>query len=272
MTAKYKCPQCNAEFEQGVNYCPNCGYDIKSNFAQSPVCPHCHTSYPTGYWFCPIDGFRLVAGTVYPNDINISSEEFAEAQVDAPSKDVSMPSNAVTNANPVSDAKAEKLGNGGMQRKSLPKASLGRRFVACLIDGFVPWLFIILALVVISLLFDNTPDPYDPLDEGRFSTFERRVLVSLALMLCLIAIIYSFVKDGFWEGQSVGKRIVGLKVVKVSDRTKCSFGRSSLRALVTSLFCLTTVGALIDIILVLVSDDGRKVGDLVTGLQVVECR
>ncbi len=261
MTAKYKCPQCNAEFEQGVNYCPNCGYDIKSNFAQSPVCPHCHTSYPTGYWFCPIDGFRLVAGTVYPDDINISSEEFAEAQVDAPSKDVSMPSYAVTNANPVSDAKAEKLGNGGMQRKSLPKASLGRRFVACLIDGFVTWLLMLPTLSVIYIA-----------DEWHLHGDVEDVVIVWGLLLLLMPIIYSFIKDGFWEGQSVGKRIVGLKVVKVSDRTKCSFGRSSLRALVTSLFCLLAVGSIVDIILVIASDDGRKVGDLVTGLQVVECR
>jgi uncharacterized RDD family membrane protein YckC len=40
---------------------------------------------------------------------------------------------------------------------------------------------------------------------------------------------YWLLRDGLFEGQSIGKRLMGLKVVMGKDRARCTFAMSALR-------------------------------------------
>ncbi len=72
---------------------------------------------------------------------------------------------------------------------AVEKAEVGRRFFAVLVDGFVAGL---LGMV--------------PLIGG---------LLSTAYMLTRDAIWHTFMTSGDWQGRSVGKRLMGLRVVRL---------------------------------------------------------
>lgn len=130
-----------------------------------------------------------------------------------------------------------------------PKASLLSRFWAHLVDGFIVGL---------------------PLFPGLYLTREKQT-VGLGLFLLAIAgiwlVYYGFCKDGMAGGQSYGKRINGLMVVSLVTNLPCTKGKSFLRALS---FAIPYVGGLIEIVMVLVTEKGRRLGDRFAGTQVIE--
>ncbi len=96
--------------------------------------------------------------------------------------------------------------------------------------------------------------------------------------------IFCALQDGFGVGQSIGKRIIGLRVVESGGGLPCSFRNSALRnlpfifgILFTStpflwifliLFTIPAVG--LEIYLLLTLDSGMRVGDVLGNTQVVE--
>jgi uncharacterized RDD family membrane protein YckC len=87
----------------------------------------------------------------------------------------------------------------------------------------------------------------------------------------LWAFIYSFVKDGREGGQSFGKEMLNLMVVNINTNQPCTMGESALRTLIWMLLSLIPiVGWLIEPIVALASDDGRRLGDRVANTQVIE--
>jgi uncharacterized RDD family membrane protein YckC len=87
----------------------------------------------------------------------------------------------------------------------------------------------------------------------------------IALITSIWAIWYAFTKDGRENGQSIGKKAMGLMVVNLNTNLPCTRGKSALRAL---LWIIPYI-SLIDCIMVLVSDDGRRIGDYLANTQVI---
>ena len=84
------------------------------------------------------------------------------------------------------------------------------------------------------------------------------------------ALYYGATKDARGNGQSIGKKMVGLMVVGTETNQPCTLGQSIGRALVRLLFgVIPVVGQLIEPIAVLVTDDGRRVGDRAASTQVI---
>lgn len=139
---------------------------------------------------------------------------------------------------------------------SLNKAPIGLRLVASIVDSIISSLPCIPA-VIFALLGDRN---------GPLST----VYLLIAALFYLTSLVYTFIKDGF-NGQSIGKRIVGLAVINIYDNSRCSFGRSALRCLITILVGLIPIaGCLIEPIMVLASNDGRRLADKAADTQVVK--
>jgi len=138
---------------------------------------------------------------------------------------------------------------------SLDKAPIGLRFVASLMDGLICSLPLVPFYIFFLLAMRETElsTPY----------------LCIAILFYLVSLTYSFIKDGF-NGQSVGKRIVGLAVINLQDNSRCSFGRSALRCLISSLLCIIPLGCLIEPIMVLATNDGRRLADKAAGTQVVK--
>jgi uncharacterized RDD family membrane protein YckC len=139
-----------------------------------------------------------------------------------------------------------------------PKARVGARFVAYIIDGFIGVMLPVMA-AVIPLVSSH----------GKV-TIANGILLGLSIIW---AIYYSFTKDAYDNGKSIGKRTVGLMVVNISTNKPCTKGESALRALMLGVMsAIPFVGTLVEPLVLLVNQDGRRVGDMVAGTQVIEAK
>ncbi|HEU4630487.1 MAG TPA: RDD family protein [Gemmatimonadaceae bacterium] len=138
------------------------------------------------------------------------------------------------------------------------KAPLGARLGASLLDGLIGTAAWLPGIVLIAM--------------GGAGEGEGIAIVgTLVLVIGFVwALYYSFVKDGWGTGASFGKRAVGLMVVHLPTNQPCTKGQSALRALVLLLLNFVPfIGWLIEPILVLAADDGRRLGDRAADTQVV---
>jgi uncharacterized RDD family membrane protein YckC len=141
------------------------------------------------------------------------------------------------------------------------RAPLGRRVRAFLLDllvAFLP-LFIIFVLVGDGLISGHLETPIDTL----------RLFLFFAGAAAW-AVGYTFAKDGRADGQSIGKKYYGLMVVNVDTNQPCTT-RESIRRQVELFFLLLLpmVGWLIEPAVVLLSEDGRRLGDRAAHTQVI---
>jgi uncharacterized RDD family membrane protein YckC len=86
----------------------------------------------------------------------------------------------------------------------------------------------------------------------------------------LWAAYYGFVKDGQPRGQSIGKKKLGLMVVHLPTNAPCSRSQSALRQLVMAGTNLVPyLGWLVEPIVALAADGGRRLGDYAADTQVI---
>ena len=136
------------------------------------------------------------------------------------------------------------------------KAPIFTRFLAHFVDGIIAFLPFAVAMffVVFRLVWGR----------GAFAT-------PAAVGLFLWGIYYCFAKDGFEGGQSFGKKMFNLRVVNVTTNEPCSTGESAIRAVDLFLLQLIPlVGWLIEPIVAMASEDGRRLGDRAAGTQVID--
>lgn len=155
------------------------------------------------------------------------------------------------------------------------KAPLWSRFLASVLDSIIAGIVPFVGAIILITAGVTNSYSYD----WYYSDFPRYNGVSygwfiLGMILVIGGIIwglvYSFIKDGLGRGQSYGKRTVGLMVVDIRDNTPCGMGKSALRNLImTALGMIPYFGWLIEPIMVLANDKGRRLGDLAANTQVV---
>ena len=106
---------------------------------------------------------------------------------------------------------------------------------------------------------------------GTLPDVDALILVRPVLTLAcqMWAFYYAFAKDGWPGGQSLGKRRAGLMVVHLATDKPCSRGQSSIRTLILVATKALPLAVLIEPIIILVSRDGRRVGDRAAGTQVI---
>lgn len=130
-----------------------------------------------------------------------------------------------------------------------PKAGLGKRFLAYIADSLIGGLPLVPGFVLLG-------------------TRDMEALGGVVLLFAgCWGFFYGFFKDGFAGGQSYGKRWNGLMVVSISTNQPCTKGKSALRALA---FCIPYVGGIIELVMTLAADKGRRLGDRFAGTQVIE--
>ena len=130
-----------------------------------------------------------------------------------------------------------------------PKAGIGSRFLAHLVDSLIAGLPMLPGALLISA--------------KRTEGFGMLLLVIAGIW----AVYYGFCKDGMVGGQSHGKRMNGLMVVSLTTNQTCTKGKSCLRALGLA---IPYIGGIVEIIMVLVTDKGRRLGDKFADTQVIE--
>ena len=256
----YSCPRCRSPFEKGTKFCQKCGCNLEQEFIFNPICPKCGKHYPDGIKFCEIDGAKLTSeeklipkcvrcGTVYSSEIKFCPVDGGAVIPEAFRNTL--------------DIISKFSGSSSFY----PKAPLGNRFIASLLDGLIGFLLSIPSLIFLITGISASSNYYSSADEGIG-------LIILGVFFLALPIAYGCIKDGLGEGQSPGKKIVGLMVVNLDNNTPCNKGKSSLRYLISSLIVivpyLNILTMWIEPIMVLVAEDGRKVADKVANTQVID--
>jgi len=115
---------------------------------------------------------------------------------------------------------------------------------------------------------------YDRADLGtRFLAFIIDAVLCVVLALIpfigwLLAIVYVLIRDGLFEGQSIGKKLLKLKVVHIEENRKANFVDSALRNLPIAIPFLNIVFVIVEAVFVLSDEDGIRLGDKLAKTQV----
>jgi uncharacterized RDD family membrane protein YckC len=131
------------------------------------------------------------------------------------------------------------------------KAPLGKRIVAYVLDMILVSVIYMVLLILGAII-------------GRLLDI---AVISLLFLFIAIAIgaIYLLLRDALFSGQSVGKKLMGVKVINTVTNKQCSFKDSILRNIT---WFIPVIG-LIDLILPLIDKEGLRLGDKLAKTQVV---
>jgi uncharacterized RDD family membrane protein YckC len=132
-------------------------------------------------------------------------------------------------------------------------AGIGERIFAFIIDAF---LLIIYVIVSLTWMFDI------------FGGSSAGSYVIFYLMVYLPPMLYHLLFEFFWNGQSLGKRALGIKVVKM-DGTRPNIGNYFLRWIfrLIDIGMTSGMGALFAI---LINGKGQRLGDMAAGTTVIK--
>ena len=257
-----QCSHCGKPLTGQANFCPSCGHNLQQQ-STSLVCPTCQTSYPPGTTFCTADGSRLVrpldliprceiCHKAYTEDVSFCPIDGGKIKVLVSTP----PANATDQQGVVPDSIFDQY------LMKYPKASLENRFLASLLDGLIGLGLTIPAITVFIIGVNRSRYYYGGGAAG---------LIFFAILLYLIPITYSMIKDGLGTGQSWGKQALRLMVIDLDNNRPCSKGKSLVRNLISTLLAfIPFVGWLIEPIMVLSTDDGRKLGDKAANTMVID--
>ncbi len=238
--SKLRCPVCETKYSNEIKFCPQDGEELLPIHSTVPTCTKCKKEYPDGMKFCPEDGEPIVLLPVH---------EAIEVQINSGIPDSTS-----------DDSKSEPI---------YKKASIMNRISAFSIDSFIISIISIPALVMYQYWLSATG-------------------AAIHLYLCFIFLIpvmwFILGKEGFGKGQSPGKKRFKLMMVHLPSNTPCTTLRSAGRWFLLVLMAfmpyllmmklsvfvfLLAVAVLIDPIVVIIRGDGKRIADLLLGLQVI---
>ncbi|MBS7255935.1 RDD family protein [Flavobacterium branchiicola] len=137
-------------------------------------------------------------------------------------------------------------------------ASVGERLGAYFIDLLIKgsYIFVISMVVFYWLHLDKLMDGLDSWSRG-----------SILLIIYFPAIIYSITLESIFEGQSFGKKLVKIKVVKI-DGYQAGFGDYLIRWFFR-IIDFSALYGLVALITVVTSKKGQRLGDIAAGTAVI---
>jgi uncharacterized RDD family membrane protein YckC len=144
-------------------------------------------------------------------------------------------------------------------------ASIGNRFLACAIDHTFQVLAIILMVIAFTVVAN-----YSSLGE-ELSNAPKWVVALLIVIVFLIISGYFAFFEWVWNGQTPGKRLLKLRVIR-EDGRPITFWEASVRNLLRSFDMMPAPFYSIGLISVFISLSDQRVGDMVAGTVVVRER
>ena len=140
-------------------------------------------------------------------------------------------------------------------------ASVGNRIGAYLLDFLIRIAYLIVVYTILYNAFNfNTI----------LSGMDNWSVVAIHLVICLPFILYSLFMESFFEGQTIGKKLLKLKVVKI-DGYQSSFSEYLIRWFfgIIDVYCLWSLVGLISLV---ISKKTQSVGDIVAGTTVISLK
>lgn len=129
-------------------------------------------------------------------------------------------------------------------------ANLGDRLLAYLIDSFVVFIYLFAAIMLLVALDLDFRDTW-----------------SMYLLVSLPAFLYYLLLETFWNGQTVGKYAMKIRVVKL-DGSKPTFGSYFVRWILRIVDVSLSSGG-VAVLTILIRGNGQRVGDLAAGTTVI---
>jgi uncharacterized RDD family membrane protein YckC len=129
-----------------------------------------------------------------------------------------------------------------------------RRIIASFVEVA---LLLCLAFFLVETLPQLSNDPSIAFEEGSYFLF--------VMLMWLSIFSYILFKDALFNGQSVLKKILGLRVIGARSRIKCRWYQSLIRNVVL----LVPFAVIIELLMVIFNPGGRRFGDLLAGTMVV---
>src|SRR5881275_886411 len=144
-------------------------------------------------------------------------------------------------------------------------ASIGNRFIACAIDHTIQ-IVVLIAIVIVFLIISDASD------------FGRRITNAPKWVIALLVVVQFIIINGYfaifewaWRGQTPGKLIMKLRVIR-EDGRPISFFEAMIRNLLRVVDIIFPPFYSIGLISVFASARDQRVGDLVAGTVVVRER
>lgn len=149
-------------------------------------------------------------------------------------------------------------------------ASLGNRFLACAIDHLLQ---VVTAIIVFVILI-TVSSTLNQFGKRVFDQASAGSLWAIALMIILLFVIffgYFAIFESIWSGQTPGKRILKLRVIKEDGRPINTFDAMA-RNLLRLVDSMPTPYYSIGILSVFVSERSKRLGDFVANTVVIKER
>ena len=136
-------------------------------------------------------------------------------------------------------------------------ASVGDRIFAQLLDIVVIFAYVLVVNFTLEITKLNT----------YFSTLDTWSAAAIYILIFLPAMFYTIVQESLWEGQTIGKRILKIKVIKL-DGYQAGFGDYLVRWLFR-LVELFIGNGIIGLIAIIASKKNQRLGDIAAGTAVI---
>ncbi len=151
----------------------------------------------------------------------------------------------------------------------MQRAGIGSRMVACLIDSFILFLLYLALLLVLGVMMEGAaPFVHDVLErmfgEGS-EVVEQTALWSLTLWILAMTLLFWFYYIAFesiWNGQTPGKRMLGLRVVRDTG-LPVGFGAVLIRNLLRIID--GQFGYAVGLFVIFATREEKRLGDLAAG-------
>ena len=145
-------------------------------------------------------------------------------------------------------------------------AGLGSRFVAILIDHAIQFGFYLLLILVLVLVFSGSHTTSAAATEELDTAGKWFVAAFIFANFCIIWGYFSLF-EAFWKGQTPGKRVMRLRVIKDSGR-QITFFEALARNLLRAIDYLPSL-YLVGVITMLCNKSNKRLGDYAAGTIVV---
>ena len=144
-------------------------------------------------------------------------------------------------------------------------ASIGNRFIACAIDHTIQIVGLI-SIVIVFLIISNAADI-----GNRLTNAPKWVIALLVIIQFVIIDGYFVIFEWVWRGQTPGKRIMKLRVIR-EDGRPISFYEAMIRNLLRVVDFIVPPFYSIGLVSVFATARDQRVGDLIAGTVVVRER
>lgn len=129
-------------------------------------------------------------------------------------------------------------------------AHLGDRMLAYILDSIVIWVYIFAVIFILA---------YMDIEFGDYWAFY--------MLMTLPGFLYYLLMETFMNGQTIGKKIMSIRVVKI-DGSKPNFSSYFIRWVMRIIDVLLTSGG-IAVLTILLRGNGQRLGDIAAGTTVI---